>query len=346
MQHKNRTEQPDMCQNLTQQQGIGEKVRLVETHNPDLEHLVLSYTTNICFDLPILQHYNSSKDILSYGIEFEIKCDPSYSSAPRIRRNDAKSNDYMQYIEIESTHGCKLGDLNGIWRFVDQNPWIFFIVFVIVGAFYTFFGRIYLKVNLFIIGTMTTIAVFLFMFYVIFLPNNVEQWVGWVILLCATFIGLIAGFFVAQLAKIGVSLIAAWAGASIALLLSNMAFYKIESVAVLWIMILAFAIILALLSFIFFDLIIIFSTSLLGSYLVMRGISFVVGGYINEFELYERIKTHELDKVPATFYFYMNGVCILAVIGFFIQIYKLGGFSRNNDKKDEYLSIQNSQILI
>lgn len=222
-----KTQVNDTCNTLTKKPGSGESVELIKTDNQDYEHLLLKYSTDVSCP-------NSTEN---YGIKFEIFCDENANEDPVPERNDEKSTDCMQYIEMTSKHGCKVGDLNGIWRFVDDNSWIFCIVFMVVGAFYIILGRILLKPTLFIIGTMTVVAIILFLFYVLILPNNVEEWAGWVILSCATLLGLIAGFFAAKLVRIGASLLAAWAGASIALLLSNMAFYKIESVAVLWVMI-------------------------------------------------------------------------------------------------------------
>jgi len=104
------------------------------------------------------------------------------------------------------------------------------------------------------------------------------------------------------------------------LILNNTVFYKINSVAVLWIMIAVFGIVLGVLSFIWFDYIVIVCTSILGGYLLIRGISLVAGGYPNEFTVYERIKANDLSGVPGTFYAYLAGMVILIAIGIFIQI--------------------------
>ena len=81
-----------------------------------------------------------------------------------------------------------------------------------------------------------------------------------------------------------------------------------------------FGIVLGVLSFIWFDYIVIICTSILGGYLFIRGISLFAGGYPNEFTLYERIKVGDISAVPGTFYAYMVGMLILIGLGIFIQI--------------------------
>jgi len=97
-----------------------------------------------------------------------------------------------------------VGDLNGLWRFVEDNLWIFAIVFMVVGAFSLVLGRKLIKPTLFIFGTLATVAVILFLFYVLILPNDVKKWVGWVILSVSVILGCIVGFFAAKLVRIGV----------------------------------------------------------------------------------------------------------------------------------------------
>ena len=74
----------------------------------------------------------------------------------------------------------------------------------------------------------------------------------------------------------------------------------------------------------------------------MRGLSFVAGGYMNEFELYDRIKNGDLDHVPGTFYAYMSGIVVLTIIGFIIQVKLLRRYNKNGDS-DDYQGI-NSRV--
>lgn len=318
----------DTCVNLSKTPGSGQSVSLVETENESDEHLILTYTTD----------EECSGSDSNYGIIFEILCDSSISDTrPTIERIKDQSDDCVQYVQISHEAGCKVGDLNGLWRFVEDNSWIFCIVFMVIGAFYTVFGLKLLRPTLFIIGTLTTMAALLFLFYVLILPNNVDQWAGWVILACSAILGLIVGFFAAKLVRIGAFFLGAWAGAAVGLLLSNMAFYKIDSEVVLWVLVILLALVVGLLSIVLFNPIVIFSTSFLGGYLLMRGLSLVAGGYPNELTVYERIRDGDLDSVPATFYIYMVGVIIICAGGMYVQ-FRMFNKAKAEDSQYGYYS--------
>lgn len=99
-----------------------------------------------------------------------------------------------------------------------------------------------------------------------------------------------------------------------------MVFYRINHVAVLWVLMGVFGLTLGILSFFWYNYIVIVCTSIIGSYLFIRGISFYAGGYPNEFTIYEKIRTGALSSVPGTFYAYMVGMLIVCGIGIFVQL--------------------------
>lgn len=239
-------------------------------------------------------------------------------------------------MNVYSKNGCKVGDLNALWRFVEANNWIFAIAFMVVGLFSLTMGRKLVRPTLFIFGVLLTVGVVMFLFYVLILSSNVKDWVGWVILAVSVILGCIVGFFAAKLVRVGVFILGVCAGAGIALILNNTVFYKINSVAVLWVMIGIFGIVLGVLSFIWFDYIVIVCTSILGGYLFIRGISLFAGGYPNEFTLYERIKVGDISSVPGTFYAYMVGMLILIAIGIAIQIRMKRKVQKSNTEYDYY----------
>lgn len=81
-----------------------------------------------------------------------------------------------------------------------------------------------------------------------------------------------------------------------------------------------FTIPFGLLSFKYTDEIIIASSSLTGAYLIVRPISWLFGGFPNEFLLYEMVQTKTLDGIPWSFYLYLALIIALAVIGVMYQL--------------------------
>ena len=156
--------------------------------------------------------------------------------------------------------------------------------------------------------------------YAIILPYSTPDYVGWIILPAAAVAGLVLAGLTATFLKIGAFLIGWWGGGMIATLLFQMIVYRISSqTIVLWIMIAVFALIFGIIALKFLKLVIIVGTSFIGSYLTVRGISFYLGGYPNEFQMYNDIQVGDLDNVPYTMYLYIVGMIVLSILGIFFQ---------------------------
>ena len=82
-----------------------------------------------------------------------------------------------------------------------------------------------------------------------------------------------------------------------------------------WLFIFGLAAISAGLSFVIFDHVLIFSTSLIGSYSFVRGISLYAGGYPNEFTLAELIQQGLYKEIDVLFYAYFCAIVVIFVVG-------------------------------
>lgn len=271
----------------------------------------------------------------NHGVSFEVFCDSDISD-PVVAFNNTRSTECRRVFEVTHKAGCKVGDVNGLWRFVEANAYIFGAVLIVLGLYNLILGRKFIRPTIGMIFCFAVIAVIMFLFYVLIFSNDIQKWVGWIILVVAIILGGIAGFFASKLVRVGVFFLGIGAGACIGLLLNNMVFYKINHVAVLWVLMGVFAAVLGVLSLFWYQYIVIICTSILGSYLFIRGISFYAGGYPNEFTIYEKIQTGAVNAVPGTFYAYMVGMLIVCVIGIFFQIRIKRGEGDSDGKNDVY----------
>ena len=319
------TEQPydKGCINLTQKPPAGENVTLVRKSENVDEHLLLEYSTE-----------EACAGNQTYGISYEIFCSDNITDVNPVL-NLAKTNDCRPYFEIHHQSGCKVADINAIWQFMDKYYLIFGISFMVVGLFTLTLGLKLIRPTLAIIFCLSTIVAILFVFYVLILPNNVGSWVGWLLLAVSIVLGCIIGFFASKLLRVGVFFLGVWAGIGVALLLNNVILFKINSVAVLWISMAVLGLLFGVLSFFWYMYIVIVCTSIIGSYLFVRGISLFAGGYPNEFTIYERIRDQDMSRVPLTFYLYLAGIIICVGIGIFIQI-KIKNRSKEPEKPNDY----------
>lgn len=84
-------------------------------------------------------------------------------------------------------------------------------------------------------------------------------------------------------------------------------------------MLVVFTIIGGILGFEFQNLIVIIATSFIGSYITVRSLSLIFGGFPNEFDLTRKLQTGVLTGLPWYTYLYLALILILFFIGLYVQ---------------------------
>ena len=214
---------------------------------------------------------------------------------------------------------CPKFDLNALWTFLDEYSYIWGVLFIVGGIFLCFFGRKLFKAAIFMVTAIFTVFAILLLFYTTFLEDTTEAWVGWTVLACSILIGLVAGFFMMKLERIGAALLAGWGGFLLGVMLNEMVLYLAESQAVFWCVSIGCGIAAAVLSFFFYEHVLINMTAFGGAYMLIRGISFYAGGFPNEFTLAEELKAGDTSAMDNWFYLYMACIVITAIIGSIVQ---------------------------
>lgn len=227
---------------------------------------------------------------------------------------------------------CPSFDLNALWIFLDEYSYIWGILFIAGGAFFCFFGRKLIKAAIFAVTAILIVFAILLLFYTTFLSSTTEVWVGWTVLVCSILLGLVGGFFMMKIERVGAALLAGWGGFLVGLMINEMALYKAESQVAFWCVSIGCAITAAVLTFFLYEHVLINMTAFGGAYMLIRGISFYAGGFPNEFTLAEELKAGNTDAFTNWFYLYMVCIFILAVVGSIVQ-YK-------TNKKDDYNSYE------
>lgn len=109
-------------------------------------------------------------------------------------------------------------------------------------------------------------------------------------------------------------------GYTCGVLLNESVIYLTGSIAVLWFMNIFCAIVASVAAWKFFDKGIIFATSLIGSFFIMRGIGMYAGGFPNEYILMAMIRAGVMNYIPSIFYAYLAGIIVLTAIASFAQL--------------------------
>lgn len=222
-------------------------------------------------------------------------------------------------VSTKTQSGCYIFSFNAIWAFLQKYSYVWGAFFIFFGLVMTFVGRKLFRPAICLTGTVATTFILLFFTYEVILNNHPPEWEGWTTLAVSILIGLLVGWFLAKVVKLGVALLAAWGGVSLGFICYSAFLYKIHSQPVFWVTIVGFGIVFAGLTFCIFDPVLILSTAFAGGYLIVRGISMYAGGYPNEFTLYDYIAKKQYSEIPYTFYIYMAGFIIFAILGSVVQ---------------------------
>ena len=118
-------------------------------------------------------------------------------------------------------------------------------------------------------------------YYMTFLTGDTRSWVFWVVTSFALVFGLVGGYLMMKMERVGCALMSAWAGFNIGLLLNESLLYIYMSTTVFWTTTWAFAFVGFVLGFTWLNYGLIVSTSINGSFLVMKGFGTMLPGFPN-----------------------------------------------------------------
>jgi len=213
-----------------------------------------------------------------------------------------------------SNYACPVFTMNGLIQFIDTYKWIFGVSMIAGGIFFGFIGLGLFKVALFIVMTIAVAGLLLFICYATFLSSNTEAWVGWTMLGVSVALGLVAGFLSVKLEKFAAAILAGWGGFLLGVMVSETVLWLAGAAWLMWVINIAFALVFAILGYIFVDHAIVFATSFIGAYMMMKGIGIMAGGFPNIYVLVNMIEEGAIDSIDPAFYGYMAGVVVMTVI--------------------------------
>lgn len=233
---------------------------------------------------------------------------------------------------LTSKQVCATFDMNALWEFMEKYDYLWGALLIVGGIFLAFFGKKLFLYAIFMVTAIFVVFAILLLFYTTFLEDTTEVWVGWVVLVCSILIGLVAGYFMMKLERVGVALVGGWGGFLLGVMINEMALYKVESTALFWCISIGCGVAAFALSFVISDHVLILMTSFGGSYMLIRGISLYAGGFPNEFTLVEQLQAGDTSAMNNWFYLYMVFILIVAGVAAFVQ-YRM---NRKNDDKTPY----------
>jgi len=251
-----------------------------------------------------------------------IKCDNSDSAVTTFVGQDTTEDpDCEVTLNYTSPKGCPSVYYGALGAFLTKYKDFWGAALILLGIFFAFFGNVLVSG---LTGVATAFATFAATVWLIFwildrLSVEPSDVVEWVIVGCCILVGCGVGFFFYKKRPLGLALLAACGGVALGFLL-NVSFFIQEPWQYYGIMA-ACAVILALLTYFLQETVVIFMTSLLGSYGIVRGVSLYAGGFPSELSLHNEIKNKTVDwnSFPKIFYAYLGGIVLLFVISAYFQ---------------------------
>lgn len=215
--------------------------------------------------------------------------------------------------------GCPRFQYGIFAKFMTKYAFLWGGIMIVFGLVLAFFGNRFLTGVIAICSCLITILLgvyFTSMFVdAVFDYDKIENYAVWIILGLWIIIGLVVGYFMVKKRKWGIALMGCFGGVVLGLLITTIVGPALSNAILYYCIIIGCAIIAFVITLYVEKAVIIVSTSFVGSFMIIRGISMYAGGFPNETELHTLAKDGFVnwDTFPKVFYAYLAGILILSI---------------------------------
>lgn len=236
-------------------------------------------------------------------------------------------------MKLKSKHACYVFSLGPFFRYVSKYYVFFGLGLIILGLFVGFFGRKFIPITIFSIGTLVFVGISSWLIFRLAFDRDSSQVTEWIVFGVCCVVGIFVGILLAWLAKYTAAGLSAYGAVCLGLILYTSFLYKWDNdkQVLFYLFLVGMGIVGGILGFVLYNHALIISTSIIGSYLFIRGISLYAGGFPNEMLIIEQIKHGQISEFPGTFWAYFSGFILLA-IGMVVVQYKLFGKMSEKEK--------------
>lgn len=228
-------------------------------------------------------------------------------------------------LYIRSKEACEKANFYFIVKFIQDYKVIFIIALMGFGLFNCIFGKKLAKYTGFLLSLLI-ITVLVLVFSQFVLPSGCKEWIIWVMLAVGILLGGTAGYFVFKYHEKAFALVAGGiAGFFIGEFLYNLFGNRIDAngTVINIVFVVASIIALVVLAYFFNKFIIIFSTSFIGSYCFIRGISLFAGSFPDEFTVIDLVNNEETEQLKLLLtwqvYVYLGAIALTTILSIVIQ---------------------------
>jgi hypothetical protein len=269
------------------------------------------------------KHYSvqACNSTSTYSFTAEVLCDKSITSAGNPKIISVDTSHCEAKVVVAHKAGCPAGKAMNLSNFINEYPWVLGLIMIIGGPIVALFGRRWFPwVTAGIVSMTALLLCLIFCEITGFMEKPIEIVASVIFSLS---LALLSGWFVMKTVWVAIGLLGVIGGLFVGEVVY--AFFIFELGAhQLWVMVL-FCVFCAslggLLSFYFSKKVVLFATSLIGSYSFMRGWSYFFGGFPNEedilLSLYENMQLqYEFEE---RFWYYIAMFIVGTLGGIYYQ---------------------------
>lgn len=253
---------------------------------------------------------NATCGAKKYQLTLKVRCDSNINETATESIEDA--DPCSPVITLASPKACPAFSASGFSQFFIERPGILGFVAVVFGLIVAVYGRKFFPLTIFSTGTLVGFGISLLLFTILSMLgssgkltffNSLLQY----LLSAAT--GIFLGFILQRMLKIAAAIFGAIGGYFISAAL----FSWIENEYLHSFVLVFFAAVAAALSTKFYDNIVIFSTSVFGSFCFVHGFSLIID---KDASVYSQIISSEFDSMM---YAYLSVLMLMSSLGTFYQ---------------------------
>ena len=223
------------------------------------------------------------------------------------------------HLDLVSKAACPNLVVSRIWKYFEEYKLYIGAFLLTVGLLLTCLGRTLIKPTICLVSFMTVMIISGYIFYTIHLEDKSDLGDFWYFVGFGALAGMILGLLMSCFVRISATMLAAWGGVSLGLILYSSVIYRAEMEWLFWLTVITMGLAAAISVFFFFDGIVIASTVIIGSYLLVRGTECYAGHYVNEFEMIKIGKAGSLAEVDPWYWVYMAGFVVSVTLGSLVQ---------------------------
>ena len=275
----------------------------------------------------------------NHKIYYMLKCNKNLEKKEKkfIEENSYYNLNNVTVLYFETREACEKADFYIIWKFINDFDYIFAIIIILFGLFNCILGQRLAKYTSFILALFGLVVLVLFASQFI-LPSGCDYWIIWVMLALGIILGCTAGYFVFKYHdKFMAFLVGGLAGFLLGEFFFNLfgSLINLNPTLIQILFILICIILSIILAYFFREYTIIISTSFIGAYALIRGISLFAGYFPSEYTVIDLKKRKETDQLKDLLTWRVYVYLVFILIAFGLSIYIQIKINKNIKKKTE-----------